>query len=63
MQHIIIYEGVNITMLMHVSNCSKTHKMCDKTLNKDSKMLKFVSNYFKTQEMSEKAAKKRRCLQ
>ena len=29
--------------------------MCDKTIEKDSMMLKFVPDYFKTQEMCEKA--------
>ena len=36
----------------------KTQKMCDKTVEKDSKMLKFVPDYFKTQEIREKAVKK-----
>ena len=31
--------------------------MCDKTIEKDSMMLKFVPDYFKTQEMCEKAFK------
>ena len=32
--------------------------MCDKTVEKDSKMLKFAPDYFKTQGMCEKAVKK-----
>ena len=36
----------------------KVKKMCDKTVEKDSKMLKFAPDYFKTQGMCEKAVKK-----
>ena len=32
-------------------------KMCDKAVEKDSKMLKFVFDYFKTQIMRGKAVK------
>ena len=39
---------------MHVFYYSKTRKMCDKTLEKDSKMLRFVPDFFKTQEICEK---------
>lgn len=37
-------ESVDNTMFMHVSICSKTHKMYDKTIEKISKKLKFVSD-------------------
>ena len=39
-------ESVDITMFIHVSDCSKTQKMY-KVVEKYSKMLKFVSDYFK----------------
>ena len=55
MQHIIICKSVYSTILMHIFYCSKTRKMCDKTLEKDSKMLRFVPDFFKTQEICEKA--------
>ena len=55
MQHLIMSESVDSTMFMHVSYCSKTQKMCDKAVEKDSKMLKFVPDYFKTQDMCKKS--------
>ena len=54
-QDIIILESVDRTMLMYASDCSKT-------LENDSKLVKFVPDYFKTQEMCEKAVKSH-CLQ
>ena len=52
MQHIILYESVDSTMFMHVSDCFKTQKMCDKAVDVNiSKMLTFVSDYFKTQDI------------
>ena len=33
-------ESVDSTMFMHASDCSKTQKMCDKAIEKDSKMFK-----------------------
>ena len=36
-------ESVDSTMLMHVSDCSKSQKMCNKSKDKGSKMLKFYS--------------------
>ena len=42
-------ESVDITMFMHVSDCSKSQKMYNKAVEKYSKMLKFVSDYFKKQ--------------
>lgn len=47
-------DSVDGTKFMHVSDRSKTHKMFDKVVEKDSKMLKFLSDYIKTQEMCEK---------
>ena len=35
-------ETVDSTMLVHVFQCSKAKKMCDKAVAKDSKMLKLV---------------------
>ena len=43
-------------MLLTVQKVKK--KMCDETVEKDSKMLKFVPDYFKTQKKCEKAVKK-----
>ena len=57
MQHITCHK-VNGTIFMHASDCSKTQKMCDKAVEKDSKKLKFVPDYFKAQEISQKAVKK-----
>ena len=51
-------ESVNSTIFTQVSDCSETQKMCDKTVQKDSKMLKFVPDYFKTHAMREKVVKK-----
>ena len=44
-----MHESVDSTMIMHVSDYSKTQKMCDKAAEKDSKMFKFVPDCFKTQ--------------
>ena len=49
MEHILISESVDIIIFMYVSDCSKTQNMCDKAVEKDSKMLKFVPDYLKTQ--------------
>ena len=34
-------ESVDGTIFMHDSDCSKTQKLCDKAVEKDSKMSKF----------------------
>ena len=51
-------ESVDSTMLMHVSDCSKSQKMCNKSKDKGSKMLKFVPDYFKNKKMCKNAVKK-----
>ena len=51
-------KNVDSTMFKYVSDCSKTHKMCDKAVEKDSDMLKLVPDYFITQEMCGKAVKR-----
>ena len=43
MQHVMC-KNVDSTMFMHVSDCSKTQKICDKAVAEDSKLLKFVSD-------------------
>ena len=58
MQRIIICESVDSTMLLHVCDCSKTQKMGDKAVEKDSTMWKLVPDNLKTQEMCEKPFKK-----
>ena len=46
----MVCESIDGTFLMHVSGCSNnTQEMCDKAVEKNSKMLKFVLDYFKTQ--------------
>ena len=51
-------ESIGSTIFMHVSDCSKTQKMCDGAVDKDSKMLKCVPDCFKTHEMCKKADSK-----
>ena len=51
--------SIDSKMFIHVFACSKTQKMCDTAIQKDSEMLKFVPDYFKTQEMCEKTVKNR----
>ena len=40
MQHFIICESVDITMFMHVFNCSKTKEICHRTVGKRFKDVK-----------------------
>ena len=46
MQYIIMCESVDSTMLIYVSECSKTQKMYDKIVEKDLKMIKLVPDCF-----------------
>ena len=46
MKCIITCQSVDSTMLINVSDYSKTQKMCDKAVEKDLKMLKIVSYCF-----------------
>ena len=57
-EHIKMCEMIDSTKFMHVCDCSKTQIMCDKALEKDSKMLKLAPDYFKTQEICNKAVKR-----
>ena len=43
--------------VLYFSDCFKNQKMCDKAVEKDSRMSKFVLDNFKTQGMCEKLLK------
>ena len=46
MQYIIMCESVDMTILIYVSDCSKTQKMYDKVVEKDFKIIKPVPDCF-----------------
>ena len=50
-----MHKSVDGTVFMHVSDCSRTQKMCNKAIEQDSKS---VSDYFKTPEICKKDVKK-----
>ena len=58
MHYIEICESIHTAIFMHFFVCSKTRKINDKLVEKDSKMSKFLSDYFKTPEICSKAVKK-----